>query len=150
MISYRLLAPHESELAADALQVLWTTFEARYSPLGTEEVIRLLQRPGFRLFAALSEGGRVLGAISAYELLGSDYRSAELLLWDVAVLPAYQRQGIGSGLIGTVRAWCAQGSIGLVLVMAEGEDLEAQSFYRALPQATEQAVRLFTYESSDS
>jgi aminoglycoside 3-N-acetyltransferase I len=149
-MSYRLLAVHEAALATKAIQVLWTTFEVRHSPIEPSEVIRLLQRPGFRLFAALDDAGQVLGAVSAYELLGSDYRSAELLLWDVAVLPAYQRQGIGAGLLAAVRAWCAGAGIGLVLVMAEGEDLDAQSFYRALPQATEQTVQLFSYEATDS
>lgn len=84
----------------------------------------------------------LVGGLIAYELpLLSGIK--EMYLYDIAVLPAHQRQGIGTGLIAALKAEASVRGITTVFVDAEADDVEAVAFYRSLGVA-ELSVRHFT------
>jgi aminoglycoside 3-N-acetyltransferase I len=84
----------------------------------------------------------VIGGLVGYEFtLLSGVK--ELYLYDIAVLPAYQKQGIGTKLIETLREACSKRGISTIFVDAEADDDGAVAFYRSLTDE-ELSVRHFT------
>jgi aminoglycoside 6'-N-acetyltransferase I len=66
-----------------------------------EHVARFLSNPGNYLIAALADG-EPAGFLSAHALARfKDYRT-KLFIYEVDVLPAFQQQGIGKGLVNAI------------------------------------------------
>jgi len=78
------------------------------------------------------EGEQVLGGLTAHTLPMTRNETAEIFIYDLAVDPAFQRQGIGRQLIAELRIQAAAVGIDVLFVPADNEDLEALDFYRAL------------------
>lgn len=142
---YTILRATQPAQVAAAAQVLWLTFEMSAAPLGPAELERVLARPNYQLFLAQSNDGRVLGVATVQLVLASDLRATEALLWDLAVHPEHQRQGIGRALVEHVRQWAQAEGHSAAFVLAEGDDAEAIAFYRRLPSAPEAEVRMFSF-----
>ncbi len=111
--------------------MLADVFETDSRPLGGEYLAGLLARRDFWAFAA-SIDGRVVGGLTAHTLPLTRLEESEIFIYDIAVLPRYQRQGIGRQLVAALRAQASAAGIAVVWVPADNEDTHALDFYQAL------------------
>lgn len=73
------------------------------------------------------------GGLSAHELpLISGAK--EFYLYDIGVLPEYQKIGIGTGLINELKYEARSRDISTIFVEAEADDESAVAFYRSLDE----------------
>jgi len=73
----------------------------------------------------------LVGGISAHELtLTSGIK--EFYIYDIGVLPEYQKMGIGTGLIKELKKEAETRGISTIFVEAEADDEGAVAFYRSL------------------
>lgn len=113
------------------------------TPLSEAYVRGVLSRPEFFALAAVVAGEPV-GGITAHALPMTRAQSSELFLYDLAVLPAFQRRGVGRALVEALRREGEAVGIGVSFVPADVEDEHALLFYRALG-GEEAEVRIFTF-----
>ena len=106
-------------------------FEEPGERLSDSYVDALLDREVFWAIAALS-GDEVVGGLTAHTLPMTRTESAEVFIYDVAVRPEYQRQGIGRQLVTVLLAAATTSGLGDVFVPADSADGHALDFYRAL------------------
>ena len=115
-------------------------FEEETPIVGSEaNSLKLLNNKSFIALVALAEN-EVVGGLTAYELPMYYSDSSEIFLYDLAVKPEYQRQGIGRGLIQSLRKYCIQHNIKEFFVMAHEEDEHAIEFYRSTGGKSERVV----------
>lgn len=74
---------------------------------------------------------KIVGGLVAYELPQLSGEK-ELYLYDIAVLPSYQRSGIGKGLIQKLKEEAILRGASIIFVEAEADDSNAVAFYRSL------------------
>lgn len=104
----------------------------------------LLGDSRFWLFGGFDRG-RPVAMLSAHVLPMTRCRGSELMIYDLAVLPSHQRQGIGRRLLmATLQSARAAGMIA-TFVMTDNEDQDAIDFYRA-QSGTAQAVTVFNFD----
>lgn len=130
-------------LARELFLTMAGVFEVDAVPLGDAYLDRLLARADFRAFAAL-DGGGVVGGLTAHVLPMTTTERSELFLYDIAVVPARQRQGVGRALVEALREAAAAEGIDEVFVPADNDDTHALDFYRALGGAAA-PVTIFTF-----
>jgi aminoglycoside 3-N-acetyltransferase I len=106
-------------------------FEEDCDQLDPAYVQALLRREDFWAVAAI-EDGVVVGGVTAYALPMVRRESQELFIYDVAVRPDRQRQGIGRALLEKLNALATAAGIAVAFVAADQEDTHAIEFYRAL------------------
>ena len=58
--------------------------------------------------------------------------AVEVFIYDLAVRPDHQRQGVGRHLVTELRNSAAASGIANVFVAADNDDVQALDFYRAL------------------
>ncbi|HEX5836827.1 MAG TPA: GNAT family N-acetyltransferase [Anaerolineales bacterium] len=107
---------------------------------------KLLHSQAFIALAAFVEN-EVVGGLTAYELPMYQKDSSEILLYDLAVKPEFQRRGIGKDLIRHMKDYCSRHGIQEFFVLAHEEDEHAVAFYRATGGKEENVVN-FLYESA--
>lgn len=118
-------------------------FETETEPLSTGYLVRLLERDDFWAFEASVEG-RTAGGLTAYTLPLTRIEESEVFLYDIAVMPEYQRRGLGRKLVMALREQAAASGIKVMWVPADNEDTHALDFYRALGGAPA-PVTIFTF-----
>lgn len=118
-------------LARRTLHLMDRVFEAPEAALSDEYLRRLLARREFWAVAALLQGEPV-GGLTAHALPMTRNESTELFIYDLAVDPARQRQGVGRALVSFLRTHASAEGIDVVFVPAENEDEHALDFYRAI------------------
>ncbi|MGE0816059.1 MAG: GNAT family N-acetyltransferase [Vicinamibacterales bacterium] len=130
-------------LARQTFLTMAGVFETEAEPLGDEYLARLLSRQDFWALAAV-DGHAVVGGLTAHVLPMTTSETDALFIYDLAVVPAHQRQGIGRRLVDEARAMAAAHGIDDVFVPAEDEDTHALAFYRALG-GTATAATFFSF-----
>ena len=91
---------------------------------------RILSHPHFAAFVVLYNN-QLVGGCTAYVLPSYTSSHAELLVYDLAIHPDFQRRGLGTLLIQNVRTYCANQRIPLFFALAHADDDPAVEFYRA-------------------
>nr|MBI1229890.1 GNAT family N-acetyltransferase [Cytophagales bacterium] len=87
----------------------------------------------------------IIGGLTVY-ILDQYYAQKKLAyIYDLAVLPSHQRQGVGKKLIEFTTSYCRERGFEEVFVQAEGIDKHAIDFYRATDPTGEQDVVHFQY-----
>ena len=129
-IQIRRLVPGDTGLAIDVFAMMAAVFEEGAVPLSRGYVDRLLARGDFWAFIAVS-GGDVVGGLTAHTLPMTRAERSEMFIYDVAVRPDYQRQGVGRRLMAAVRDTARDQGID-VFVAADEDDAHALDFYRSL------------------
>ena len=107
----------------------------------------LLTSPLFVAFGVFVDE-QLVGGCTAYLLPSYTRPHPELFIYDLAILPAYQRHGLGSLLIQSLMAYCANHHIPIVFVMAHAEDTHAVEFYRANGAQLEDVVNALFYPTA--
>jgi aminoglycoside 3-N-acetyltransferase I len=143
-ITIRRLTVDDAHLAQRTFQVMADVFEEGDGELSSAYVAALLAQTGFWAFAAVRDGVPV-GGITAHALPMTRNEATELFIYDLAVHPAYQRQGIGRALVDALQHEGQAAGIRVSFVPADVEDTHALDFYRALG-GTPADVTIFTFE----
>lgn len=144
-IHVRRLTPADREVARQLFLMMADVFEEPGRPLSDGYLDRVLARDEFWAVAA-SVGNQLVGGLTAHRLPMTRVEAAELLIYDVAVHPEYQRKGIGRTLINWLLAAAEAAGIETVFVPAESEDQHAIDFYQAVGGKASE-VHLFTWSS---
>lgn len=119
------------ERTRELFTLIAEVFEMDTEPLGDAYLTRLLEREDFWAMAAF-ENGRLVGGLTAHTLPLTRAETQELFLYDIAVRPECQRQGVGRQLVAALRARAAAAGIQVLFVAADEEDSQALDFYRAM------------------
>ncbi len=93
---------------------------------------RLLGSPGFVAVAAVTDGGEVVGGLTAYELQKPEQERSELYIYDLAVAESHRRQGIATSLIEEVKRIAAARGAWVIFVQADHGDDPAIALYSKL------------------
>jgi aminoglycoside 3-N-acetyltransferase I len=121
----------DAPLARQLFLLLAEIFENDAIPLSTPYLQRLLGRADFWAIAAFA-GDRLAGGLTAFTLPRITSEASEIFLYDIAVHPDLQRQGIGRLLVAHLRQAASEEGIDTLWVPADNEDQHALDFYRAL------------------
>jgi aminoglycoside 3-N-acetyltransferase I len=97
---------------------------------------RLLADEGFFALAAL-DGGRVVGALTAYELRKFEQARSEIYIYDLAVDESWRRRGIATALIEAVRNIAAERGAWVVVIQADKGDDAPIALYDKLGKREE-------------
>lgn len=131
VIQVERLTSDDIERARDLFTTIAGVFETETSPLSDGYLKRLLMRNDFWALAVSIEG-RIVGGLTAFTLPLTRLEASEIFIYDIAVRPDHQRQGIGRRLIETLRAQASAAGVEVAWVPADNEDTHALDFYRAL------------------
>lgn len=109
-----------------------------------EHLEKVLEKEGFVAIVAAT-ADEVIGGLTLY-LLDQYYSPSPLgYLYDLAVLPNYQRKGIGKALLAFVQDYCRTMGCWEVYVQAERSDVEALAFYKKSGPNEEGEFHQFSY-----
>jgi len=147
-VKVRRLGPPDRDLARMTFGVLADVFGEKRDRLSDAYLDELLGRPWFLVFVA-TVGGRTVGGLTAHVLPMTACESAEIFIYDVAVVDDYQRRGVGRRLLAAVRDEASRPGTSSVFVLADNEDAGALAFYRALGGAAS-GVTLFEFKPTES
>lgn len=132
-------------IARQLFQLMARVFEEPATPLSDEYLVRLLSRTEFWSLAAFF-GDDLIGGLAAHTLPMTSSESSEIFIYDIAVRPDRQRQGVGRQLISSLRALADESGIQDIFVSADNDDIHALDFYRAFGGAPS-AVTHFTFRA---
>ena len=137
----------DRDLARRVFATMAAVFDEDASATLSDEYLdRLLGRPEFWALAAL-RGDDVLGGLTAHTLPMTRAEVSELFIYDLAVRPEFQRQGVGRALVAALRVAGSAEGINDAFVPADNEDTHALDFYRAVG-GDPASVTIFSFSSS--
>lgn len=148
-MAIRRLVPGDERIALDMFVTMARVFEEDgnapdgSAPPDAAYARCLLQRTDFFAVVA-TEGDAVVGGVTAHALPMTRSQATELFIYDLAVVSARRRLGVGRALITELLAAAAAAGIQTSFVPADDEDTEALDFYRALG-GEESPVTFFTF-----
>ncbi|NJO02980.1 MAG: GNAT family N-acetyltransferase [Bacteroidia bacterium] len=126
--------------AQKLIRLFQEVFEEEASlPPSETYLAHLLGRPDFVVYGAFLDQ-EIVGGLTAYTLPMFQAEECELLLYDIAVSPPYQRQGLGKKLLAALNTYCHQQGIKEMFVAASEEDTHALDFYHACQGQAEKVV----------
>ena len=94
-------------------------------------LLGLLSDPTAYLLACI-DSGRVVGALSAYQLRKFERARSELYIYDLAVATDRRREGIATALIRAIRRLGAEAGAWVIFVQADYGDEPAIALYEKL------------------
>jgi aminoglycoside 3-N-acetyltransferase I len=143
----RRLVPGDRDLARRMFGLMVAVFdEGDSEELPDDYIDRLLDRRDFWALAMLDDG-KVVGGLTAHTLMMTRSATSEVFLYDLAVRPDRQRQGVGRQLVQALREAAALEGIDVVFVPADDEDEHALDFYRSIG-GEPAACTMFTFDRS--
>ena len=119
-------------------------FDETNEDLPDAYIAALLDRPEFWAIAAVGND-TVVGGLTAHTLMMTNSPRSEVLIYDIAVDPRRQREGIGRRLVEALRERTRSVGIDTVFVPADNDDVHALDFYRSIG-ATGSAVTIFSFD----
>lgn len=127
------------------LQVFEVTFEIQNFSMPDEMHLQtLLSKKDFKAIVAKQQD-KVIGGLTIY-ILDQYYSKKPLAyIYDLAILPNYQRQGIGISLIEFLMRYCKENNFEEVFVQADKVDEYAIEFYRKTKPTSEKECLQFSY-----
>lgn len=132
------LGPDDVDQARETFTLMATVFDETNEPLSDAYIMALLRRPEFWAIAAV-RNDTVIGGLTAHTLMMTNSPCSEVFIFDLAVDPRSQREGVGRRLVDVLCKQTAEAGIDTVFVPADNDDGHALDFYRSLG-ATGQAV----------
>jgi aminoglycoside 3-N-acetyltransferase I len=111
------------------VSVFALTFEQEYSV--TDEYLSKMLEDDKTLILGAFIDTKIVGGLVAMEMMPI-HGTKEFFIYDIAVHPEYQKQGLGKALIEHLKLEAKKRGIETIFVEAESEDGGAVAFYRAL------------------
>lgn len=136
-IAIRLLGPEDQVLVEAATDLFDNP------PLADQTRAFLASDRDFIWFAIASD--KPVGFVSASVLLHPD-KPPHLFINELATAESHRRRGVATRLIEAVLEFGKAQALWPVWVAAEGDDEQAQAFYRSLGDKTERGVIVFEWE----
>jgi aminoglycoside 3-N-acetyltransferase I len=134
-LNIRQLTPHDIPLMRDVLRLFSDAFEDvptyTKAPPRDQYLETLLARDTFIALAAVV-GGKVIGALTAYQLDKYEQERSEIYIYDLAVDTAYRRQGVATALIQRISDIATDRSAWVIFVQADYGDDPAVALYTKL------------------
>jgi ribosomal protein S18 acetylase RimI-like enzyme len=87
----------------------------------------------------------IVGGLTAHILPSTYFPSSEIYIYDLAVDTQFQRKGIGSQLITSLKDYCAKLGMKEIFVQADIEDQYAVDFYESTGGKAERVIH-FSYK----
>lgn len=144
-VTIKMLTSHDVEDLANLIDLFAKVFEMKnFVPPPLTHLSGLPEKPYFFAFAALDEN-KLIGGLTGYFLDAYYDRKPYAYIFDLAVLPAWQRKGIGSRLVDATIAYAREKNCQEVFVQADRVDDHAVAFYRKTRPTTEEDVIHFYY-----
>lgn len=131
---------------ARALIREWHRDEGEPDPvLPSDDHLReLLVRDDFHVYVAL-HGDRVIGGLTAYELIMFYREENELFLYEIGVSTAFRRKGVARQLIEALQRTCRERGINVIFVGTTPDNSAARRLY-VNTGAKEESVAWFEYD----
>ena len=107
-------------------------------------LLKLLEKPDFFAYVILA-GNEIAGGLTAYQLTTYYNEGAEIYIYDIAIKPAFQRQGLGRQLLASLKEYCKHNSIRVMFVEAAAADEHAVEFYHATGGNAENVIHFNYY-----
>lgn len=135
IISFRTLSIDDVDLLKALLAVFAVAFEdhvAYQSRVPDDSYLsRLLAKEHFLAVVALVDG-KVIGALTAYQLDKFEQDRREIYIYDLAVLEEHRRKGVATGLIDELKRVAAKRDVYVIFVQADLVDAPAIALYEKL------------------
>lgn len=138
------LQPHQTRQLAALICLYADVFESKDFQLPATRWLEKLLQDEKTFFIAAFAGEELAGGLTAYILPSVYTQSSSVYLYDLAVISALQRKGIGRKLLQELKSYCSNMGYRELFVQAEAEDLHAIEFYRATGGNPENALQ-FSY-----
>lgn len=129
-VIYKKLQSGNEKEFHDLVVLFHDVFETE-NEVNQGNIKQLLNNPNFVCLVALQHH-KIIGGITAYELMSYDSPNSVMYVYDLAVQNSYQRSGIGSRLMTELFVDCRKRGIKELFVQAEEADAHAIQFYRKL------------------
>jgi len=126
----RHLKPGDGAIAANAVNAVKPRAERRCGEVGVEVMEGFLARPGNLLIVAVDKGHPV-GYVVAYEIPRIDGGAPMMLVYEVDVLAAMRRQGIGTSMMRRLEEEARRRGIGAMWVLTDDGNPAALALYGA-------------------
>jgi aminoglycoside 3-N-acetyltransferase I len=142
-VKIQRLSSKNGQTGLAVFAMMASVFDEPFATPSLNYVDRLLRREDFWVIAALAKDTPI-GGLTGFVLPMIHSETAELLIHDIAVLPAHQRQGVGRRLVDVARRLAAERGVKTAWVPADNEDRHALDFYHSIGgQAA--PVTIFTF-----
>nr|WP_299000092.1 GNAT family N-acetyltransferase [uncultured Allomuricauda sp.] len=138
------LHKNDVNLFIQLIGLLNEVFEEYHTVGSKKQLEKLLNKPEFYAVAAFMNGS-IIGGLTAYELECYYNDKSELYIYDIAVKPEFQNQGVGKRLINYLKECALKKGIETIFVDAYSEDKQAVKFYESTMGKGEK-VRHFNFE----
>lgn len=122
--------------------VFTLAFESTYDT--SEEYLVSVLKNSSSVVLGVFEEARIIGGVVAF-VMTPIHGTRELYIYDIAVEPEFQRQGIGKQIMEALKQEARVRDVGTIFVEAESEDAGAVKFYRAIG-GEEVAVNHFNFK----
>lgn len=140
-----IIHPDKPEELYTLISLFAEVFEMKkFTPPSMGYLRELLKKDTFLSFVATAEG-EIVGGLTAYILDSYYSEKPQVYLYDLGVLPAQQRQGIGRLLITSLKEYCRVRDYAEVFVQADEVDHHAIEFYRSTTPSYEVEAIQFAY-----
>jgi aminoglycoside 3-N-acetyltransferase I len=146
IVEIQVLKPSDLKEFQALIKVFEDVFEMEDFKIPNDAHLqKLLEKEGFFAVAAKHEN-KVIGGLTVYTI--DQYYSLRPLayIYDLAVMVAYQRKGIGKKLIEFTNEYCRQKGYEEVFVQVDKVDDYALDFYRSTVPSAEEHVVHFYYK----
>ena len=108
----------------------------------------LLSKDDFHLYVAIADN-KVVGGLSAYELVMFNRKETEMFLYEIGVEKDYQRHGIARALINALKTTCHEKSISEIFVATSLENEAAKNLYLSTG-GEEEIAPIYSYDLKQS
>lgn len=125
----------------ELITVFSHAFEAAYTV--TDVYLQSMLDNNTAIILGVVVNSKIVGGLVAFEMMPI-HGSKELYIYDIAIHPDFQNQGLGAKLIEYLKTKAKQIGVRTVFVEAESEDVGAVAFYRAIG-GEEVAVNHFNF-----
>ena len=144
-IEYKKLETGDLSRLTELIKVYEKVFEMEDFTLPAAQYLQSLLEKETVIFYVAMIDKKVVGGLTAHVLPSTYFPSSEVYIYDLAVETEFQRKGIGSQLINSLKEYCASLRLKEVFVQADLEDRHAIDFYQATGGVAESVVH-FSYE----
>lgn len=145
LITYKKLSRTDIPLLTELIEIYENVFEMENFSIPNSEYLQTLIDYDNIVFCVALSDNIVIGGLTAYILPSVYYPSSQVYIYDLAVKPTMQRQGIGRKIIGFLKNYCVESGHAEIYVQADFYDKEAIDFYKATGGHPEKVIH-FTYD----